>query len=228
MPEGDECGLEGPGHLSSGAGGPPLPARPSWATWKGRGSPASRRCLSPEQGRGATRSQASSPPRKPRTRTRKSAPGRRQPGTQTTRRTSEVRPGRCFSLPPLLRPSVCQSVHSRPRVPSGGAGAGVVPLRPSKSRPTSRPALTRPAGDVQLPPPLVLPPQGQPGSARSSVASQLGSSQSSSLPSRTRAGSSRRPRGMLGAEVFLVQWMRAARSVRPGPGIEPRFRAERP
>lgn len=194
----------GPGALTLGRRRPHLPLGHAGPPGRGEGVPPPRGCLRPEQGRGPRGAEH-------RSRSAGRAPGRESPrlaAGPTSRRPSEVRRG---GASPSTGPSasVCQSVHSRPRVPTGGAGVGAGPLRPRGSRPASRSTLTRPAGDVQ--PPRV-PATSVP--TRSGLeAPRLRSSDPVSAPrchharARARAG---RPRGMLGAEVLRVRWVRAS------------------
>lgn len=146
LSEGHAFGLEGPGHLSSGARGP-HPLGQAGPPGRGEGVLPPRSCLAGSSDAGP-RGSKHLPPRRPRKSPRLAAAAR-----GPTPRVARARSGRerCFSPPRPLRSSVCQSVHSRPRVPTGGASVGAGPLRPSKSWPTSRFALTRPARDVQLP-----------------------------------------------------------------------------
>lgn len=204
----------------------PPPARPSWATWKGRGSPASQKLPRPEQGRGATRVQAPAPhpPRRPRTRTQKSAPGRRRQGPQTTRRTRQIRPGTVL-LPSTAPSAVSLSVCPQP------------PPRPHRRGKCGRraPQIQQVLADLSLRthPPSRCPAAPPPLVSATSVptwvgiaAPRLRSSDPVSAPrchharARARAG---RTRGMLGAEVLRVGWAGAASSARPSTPLGASF-----
>lgn len=202
----------GPRALKLGRPRPP-PARPSWSTWKGRGSPASQKLPRREQRRGATRVQAPSPPQAP----QKSAPGRRRQGPHTTRRTRQVRPGAVLlpsTAPSVVSLSVCPQPPPRPhrRGKCGRRAPQTQQVLADLSLRTHPPRKRCPAA----PPPLVsatsVPTWVRLAAPRLRSSDPVSAPQCHHARARARAG---RTRGMLGAEVLRVRGAGATRSARP-------------